>query len=408
MVSSISAPVDVLIVGAGPAGAASAILLARSGARVALVDRAHFPRPKPCSEFMSPEGARVLSRLGVLERLEQLDSEPLDGLTVHAPRGSRLTGLFALAAVAPWRSTGLSIQRSQLDAELVRAASAGGVAVYEGLAFTGLLRQAGAVAGAVFRDERGVPHSMHARLTIGADGLRSRVARQIGTRRHGHFRRYAFVTHMRNVHCAPRQAEMFVSERGYAGINPVGGGLANVALVVPAEDARLARGDAAAFFLSRCRADPAVRERLRDATLADQVHVTGPFDVRASRVIADGVALVGDAADFFDPFTGDGIVSALRGAELLADILPAVLQQEGIVRGSALAPYRRARRRAFAGKRLVSRLIATAMHFPVLFDHLVARLEARTGMAHTLIGVTGEFVPARAVLNPAFLGRMVL
>jgi hypothetical protein len=48
------------------------------------------------------------------------------------------------------------------------------------------------------------------------------------------------------------------------------------------------------------------------------------------------------------------------------------------------------------------------MHFPVLFDHLVARLEARTGMAHTLIGVTGEFVPARAVLNPAFLGRMVL
>jgi hypothetical protein len=85
-----------------------------------------------------------------------------------------------------------------------------------------------------------------------------------------------------------------------------------------------------------------------------------------------------------------------------------VLQQEGIVRGSALAPYRRARRRAFAGKRLVSRLIATAMHFPVLFDYLVARLEARTGMAHTLIGVTGEFVPARAVLNPAFLGRMVL
>ena len=408
MVSSISAPVDVLIVGAGPAGAASAILLARSGARVALVDRAHFPRPKPCSEFMSPEGARVLSRLGVLERLEQLDSEPLDGLTVHAPRGSRLTGLFALATVAPWRSTGLSIQRSQLDAELVRAASARGVAVHEGLAFTGLLRQDGAVTGAVFRDARGVPHSVRARLTIGADGLRSRVARQIGIQRHGRFRRYAFVAHMHNVNCAQRQAEMFVHDRGYTGINPVGGGLANVALVVPAEDARLARGDAAAFFLSRCRADPAVRERLLGATLADQVHVTGPFDVHASRVIADGVALVGDAADFFDPFTGDGIVSALRGAELLAEIVPAALQQEGIVRGAALGPYRRARRRAFAGKRLVSRLIATAMSFPALFDHLVSRLEARTGMAHTLIGVTGEFVPARAVLNPAFFGRMVL
>ena len=60
------------------------------------------------------------------------------------------------------------------------------------------------------------------------------------------------------------------------------------------------------------------------------------------------------------------------------------------------------------GKRTVSRLIAYAMHCPVLFDRAVSRLERRQGMAHTLIGVTGEFVPARAVLNPAFLGRMVL
>ena len=408
MASSISEPVDVLIVGAGPAGAATAILLARTGARVALVDRAHFPRPKPCSEFMSPEGARVLNRLGVLGRLEQSDCAQLQGLTVHAPRGSRLTGLFALAAVPPWRSAGLSIQRAQLDAELVRAARAEGAGVHEGFRLTDLIHEQGAVSGALFEDGHGGVHAVSARLTIGADGLRSRVARRIGVQRRGRFRRYAFVTHMRGVHCVPGQAEMFVSERGYVGINPVGGGLANVALVVPSGDARLARGDAAAFFLARCRWDPAVRERLRGASLAAEVQVTGPFDVRASRVTADGVALVGDAADFFDPFTGDGIVSALRGAELLAATVPVALQNPGAVRRSRLAPYLRARRRAFAGKRIVSQLIAGAMHFPAFFDRAVARLDRRGGMAHTLIGVTGEFVPARAVLNPLFLGRMVL
>jgi len=408
MGSSISEPPDVLVTGAGPAGAATAILLARAGVRVTLVDRAHFPRPKPCSEFLSPEGARVLDRLGVLGRLEAGDCEQLDGLTVHAPRGSRLTGLFARAAVRPWRDTGLSIQRTALDAQLVDAARAAGVAVVEGWRMTDLVYHDGAVGGALFVDSRGGAQIVKARLTIGADGLRSRVARAIGAQRRGRFRRYAFVAHMRGVACTRRQAEMFVADRGYIGINPVGASLANVALVVPAADARQAQGDAAAFFMGRCLADPSVRERLRQASLAGDVTVTGPFDVRASRVTVHGAALVGDAADFFDPFTGDGIVSALRGAELLADVVPAALHREGIVSRGQLAPYRRARRRAFAGKRMVSRMIAGVMLFPALFDRAVARLERRTGMAHTLIGVTGEFVPARAVLNPVFLSRTLL
>jgi flavin-dependent dehydrogenase len=213
---------------------------------------------------------------------------------------------------------------------------------------------------------------------------------------------------MRGVRALAGQAEMFVMENGYVGINPVGGGLTNVALVVPAAIAREARGNPSAFLLALCRRHPLVSARLAHASLAEPVHVTGPFDVGARHVTADGAALVGDAADFFDPFTGDGIVSALRGAELLSAVVPAALREPGIVRRTRLRGYQRARRKAFAGKRTVSRLIAYAMHCPVLFDRAVSRLERRQGMAHTLIGVTGEFVPARAVLNPAFLGRMVL
>jgi len=144
------------------------------------------------------------------------------------------------------------------------------------------------------------------------------------------------------------------------------------------------------------------------ASLARRVLVTGPFAASAGRVTADGAALVGDAADFFDPFTGEGIFSALRGAELLADVSADALASGRPISQSALAPYRHARRRAFAGKWAVERLIGYGMWWPALFDRAVARLGRRGSMAHTLIGVTGDFVPARAVLNPLFLARMVL
>ena len=85
----------------------------------------------------------------------------------------------------------------------------------------------------------------------------------------------------------------------------------------------------------------------------------------------------------------------------------AALARPGRVTADAMAPYRRARLRAFCGKWAVERLIGYGMHFPDLFDRAVERL-ARRGLAHTLIGVTADFVPARAVLNPVFLARMLL
>ncbi len=398
---------DVLVVGAGPGGSAVATLLARVGVAVTVVDRAAFPRDKACSEYMSPETVRILARLGALSDLERAGGTALEGTVVHAARGARLEGLFARAGHAPYRDTGLSLARSVLDARLVQGAREAGATVHERTAVEDLIYDSGAVAGAVVRDADGTHRPIRARLTIGADGLRSIVARRLGGQRYGRPRRMAFVAHVAGVSGLARTAEMHVGADGYVGLNPIGRGEANVALVVPSTRAAGARGRPAEFFFDALETFAGVRGRVDPRALTRDVLVTGPFAATASRVIADGALLLGDAADFFDPFTGEGIYSALRGAELAAEVIPEALAAPGIVRAARLARYRAARRHTFAGKWAVERLIGYGMWFPRLFDRAVARLERRH-LAHTLIGVTGDFVPAREVLNPLFLARMVL
>ena len=400
------AEVDALVIGAGPAGSATAALLARQGWRVLVADRDGFPREKACSEYMSPAAVRVLSDLGVVPWLEAAGAVPLAGTDVRTAGGGSLAGRFAPSIRAPFPPSGLSVPRRVLDRELVRAARAAGASVLEHTQLGDLEREDGRVVGAALSTRDG-PMRVRARLVVGADGLRSRVARSLGRRRHGRPRRVAFVAHVQDVPGLVDAAEMHVGPQGYVGLNPIGHGLANVALVVPAEMALAARGRVSAFFLERLDTFAGVRGRVEGSRIAREVLVTGPFAARSTVVTAPGALLVGDAAEFFDPFTGEGICSALRGAELVAATAGQALGDARQL-DEALLAYRRLRQRTFGGKWAVERLIGWSMEWPALFDHAVRRIGRRRGMADTLVGVTGELRPARHVLNPLFLARMVV
>ena len=402
----------VAIVGGGPAGSATACFLARGGIDVVLVDRARFPRDKPCSEYMSPQASRILDSLGVLERIEHAGAAHLAGMRVRAPNGVTFHGRFAdVAGYRGYRDRGLALRRTVLDGLLLDRAREAGARVHEGVRVASLVRDtAGRVAGLETFDARGTRATLLAPIVVGADGLRSIVARRLelaATKLAP--RRVAFVSHYADVDGVGDSGEMHVERDGYIGLADVGSGLTNVAVVVPRSSARAASGDSAGFIEEWIRRRPHIAPRFARARRVTPVLVTGPFASAARRAWTPGAALVGDAADFFDPFTGEGIYAALRGAELLAPrLIEAIASRTTRDADAALRAYERDRIREFKGKWAVERIIGAAVSFPALMNVAARSLEIRPEMAHTMVGVTGDFVPAREVLHPAYLARLVL
>lgn len=398
---------DVVVVGGGPAGATTAWSLAREGIDVLLLDRARFPRQKPCAEYLSPAASRILDAMGALRAVESAGAAQLSGMRIRAPNGVTFEGRFAAAHGYPgFRDCGLALPRFELDPLLLECARHAGARVHDGWHVTGLVRDgAGRVCGVTGTDATERSMRVTACVVVGADGLRSVVARRLGVAHCARMpRRIAFVAHYRDVGGIGESGEMHVEADGYVGLAHVGFGRTNVALVVPARLARSASGDAEGFLTRWLMGHPHLAERFSAATRLTAVQVTGPFASHARSAAAPGAALVGDAADFFDPFTGEGIYAAMRGGELLGPhVAEAVRAPDARRADHALAAYDRARRREFRGKWLVEKLVGLAVAHPPLLNHAARVLAKRTGMADILVGVAGNFVPPSEVLRARFL-----
>ena len=402
---------EVLVAGGGPAGVSTAVHLARLGHEVTIVDRARFPRSKPCAEYLSPEAGRVLTALGAMPAIHAADPARLRGMIVHSPGGHTMRGDFD--GSRPWRGWsdhGLALPRRTLDAILIDRARAAGVRIIERARIGDLRRAPGGAVTGVHAETLEGTREIGARLVIGADGLRSVVARRLGLARVARWpRRIALVAHYRGVEGMTDCGEMHVDRHGYVGLARVGRDLVNVALVVPARIARRWPPDKVAMLEGWIRATPSLARRFARAERVEEVRATGPFASHARRAWAPGAALVGDAADFYDPFTGEGIYAALAGGEFLAPYADAALRAASpALAARALAGYEHERRRRFRGKWTVERLVAIAVAWPLLLDRVTRVLGSRKDLADLFVGVTGDFVPPREVLRPSYLARLLL
>jgi len=400
---------QVIVVGGGPAGSATAYFLARAGIETVIVDRARFPRDKTCSEYLSPQASRILEEMNALDAVESAGAAQLTGMRVHAPNGATVHGEFVAGhGFRGHRDTGLAVRRTVLDAILLDRARAAGARVDEGVRVTNVLKnQDGRVTGITTIDEDGRTSEQSADLVIGADGLRSVVGRRLGLIRPSRWpRRIALVAHYSGAQNISDLGEMNVDRDGYSGMANVGNGLVNLSIVVPVSRAAEVAVDSTEFFESWIAEHPVLSATLGSATRVGPVRTTGPFATSARRAWSPGVALVGDAAEFFDPFTGEGIYTALRGGEMLsafaADAVRAPARSN-----RALREYERARRKEFSGKWLVEKIIGTIIASPPLVNRAAKVLSRRKDMADLLVGVVGDFVPAREVLRPGYLLSLI-
>jgi flavin-dependent dehydrogenase len=372
-----SAAVDVVIAGAGPAGCAMAIGCARRGLEVVLLDRARFPRDKACGEGLNPAGVSALAQLGVLGATRAMALR-LDGIS------------FAVDDVCAWSafpgdglhaSFGLGVRRLDFDALMVAAARAQPTVTFlEGVTATAPLVADGRLIG--LATDAG---PIRARVVTAADGLRSRLRAQLGLDlpEPGDGARVGLRLHLRvpslpyghSVHVlldrtrgdaspgASRSRRTPVPIEHY--LTPIAPDVVQVA-VLGTRDAFARLGLCAPTLVPLLLAQPQLGPLLRDATPLDPPRGAGPLRQRVREVICDGALLVGDAAGYVDAITGEGMDHALRGGLIAADLVAMALAasrgRDPLPR-AALVPWARAHAALVRdGNRLTELVLFLARH----------------------------------------------
>jgi flavin-dependent dehydrogenase len=354
---------------------------------------------------LSPRCDALLAELGVREALKA-QIHPHRRLVLRAPDGFALS--VDLAALSPPGSTAFAVSRTVLDAALLEHARACGARVWEGANVRDVWRPAPGEVAVTARVD-GVSHDIRARLVIAADGTRSIVARRLGLvrpssgrRKLGLVARYVDVTH-----AEPDAVEMHACPPGYCGFALERDGEANLGMIVDAREARRIGGDPSAYFENVLPRFTHLNAQLRGARRLGKVATVGPIAVATRGQSSDGLLLIGDAAGFYDPFTGQGVTFALETARLAAAVAEAALS-DGELSARRLSAYDSARHQLLAPRLRVQRAIQAFVACPALMSATLRRLEARPDLAQKLISVTADLAPPAVVLSPSYLARLAV
>jgi len=337
---------DVVVVGGRVAGSATAMLLARLGHDVVVLDQASFPSDTVSTHSIARSGVVQLRRWGLLNDVLDSGTPAIRQVTFNAAGASVTRTIKDKAGVdflvAP--------RRYVLDTILATAAEHAGAEVRSGVTVTGLQRDGrGRVVGVDGRDRSGAMVELGARFVVGADGLRSRVAELVGAAineagRAGGATQYAYYAGGRWV-----GFEFFVAERSFAGVFPTHDGQACIWVCTPSADAKAVRRrtpsrvEAFGQLLERSHPELALRLRHARRTSPVQGMLRQPNQLR--QAFGPGWALVGDAGYYRDAITAYGISDAFRDAELLAAALNQALRG-AVEEPTALAGYQQQRDQA--------------------------------------------------------------
>jgi flavin-dependent dehydrogenase len=346
---------DVVIVGAAPAGSLAALALARGGHRVALLDRAAFPRAKVCGNCINPSAWKIWDKLGLTASYEALPHRELTGFVVHCEGRT----VYQHAFHPPQRGP-RAIGRDILDDWLRREAQTAGAEFFPETTVTDVDAQTGTV-----QTSRG---EFSGRLIFGADGRNSVVARHGGLmppqRR---CRRVAWQTSIPSPPGLDDRAHMHIFEEGYFGVCRYSSTHAVISMVLDSQRTQ----------------DPLLLARRYFPGLEKQEWLRmNPITRAAARTGAGRIWLLGDAARVVEPFTGEGIAFALSTGLLAAEAASKGLARDAL--GSALARYSRAHGQLYRRRAWINTLVRWALVTPGRTVRLVRKVDRLPGIVSLL------------------------
>jgi flavin-dependent dehydrogenase len=305
---------DAIVVGAGPAGSVAALVMARAGARVLILDRVTRPREPVCGDLLNSDAVSYLQAIG----LNPSDSLPNDVVTL---RGSRVTGAGGrdrVIAMPPDVPSSLAIRRRSFDAWLLEAAIHAGARFEPGWRVRRPLidDSTGLVRGVVMqRPESGEEVRLPALMVIGADGRRSSLARQAGLHVPSRTRQRAAVARVTGIDDVTDLGEMHIVAGAYCGVTPVGRGVSTLWVVTHAAVPR----DPAATLRHFVAGHRGLRVRCGQLRFLDAPRASGVLASEPRAPGVPGLLLAGDAAGFVEPIACDGVGLAMLGGQLAAD-----------------------------------------------------------------------------------------
>ncbi|MFB7596807.1 NAD(P)/FAD-dependent oxidoreductase [Streptomyces sp. NPDC056160] len=326
---------DAIVVGARCAGAPAALLLARAGYRVLLLDKAAYGTDTLSTHLVHQPGVAALARWDVLDRVRASGCPPLDR-TVYEVADVHIEGR---ARGVDGQRAGFAPRRHVLDAILVDAACAAGAEFRDRCRVTGLLRDGlGRVVG-VEGSRGGRDFTERARLVIGADGMRSTVARLVAAPYTVRDTRLscAYYTYWPDV---PADLELFERPGGWVAAVPTHDAATLVLAYFPQSRFEEVRADAYSAYREQIRATaPALHERLAGREPVERLHGSGDQQNFFRRAAGPGWVLVGDAAHHKDSITARGISDAFRQVERLVEAVSGTLEGDPLRLDAALDRY---------------------------------------------------------------------